>query len=317
MKPDLIAHAVNLLSKGEVVGIPTETVYGLAGDITQPEAIRQIFSLKNRPLNHPLIVHIGNKDDLNLYAKNIPQEVEKLIQHFWPGPLTFLLEKQTTISDLITGNQTSVAIRMPAHPITLAIIQQLGHPIAAPSANRFGHTSPTIAEHVTEEFDKKIYVVDGGRCSMGMESTIVDVRKKNQGQIVRQGLITASDLNEVLGKEWVITNAKNTSHTPGNLPNHYAPTKPLFLFQTQAELNEINQQYQNNVYLIYISDILEKNNVLTFKMPNEALAYAYQLYYQLRLADQTNAAVIALELPPTHTEKWQAIHDKLQRAKIN
>lgn len=312
-----LTKALHLLQSGNVVAIPTETVYGLAADITQPKAVEKIYSLKQRPLNHPLIVHIASIEDLSRYAQDIPDYVFTLAAALWPGPLTFVLPKTNLVDPMLTGGQDYVALRMPAHPITLQLIKMLGHPVAAPSANRFGKVSPTTPQHVYDEFGDAVpYILDGGRCEVGIESTIIDATHLHQSVILRQGILTASDLNKVLGRNLVqSTGEPTTLRVSGNLASHYSPSHPLFLGHNAEELREICQSYPNKVYVLSMQQYLDLPTPFQFVMPNDPLQYAYQLYFQLRIADQSNTEVIAVELPPD-TEAWQGIQDKLKRAAV-
>lgn len=313
--PTQIEQAVQLLQTGGVVAIPTETVYGLAACADQPDAIRKIFKAKNRPENHPLILHIANKKDLALYAKNIPSYVDALIQHFWPGPLTIILKKTDLVSPVLTGGNDTVGIRMPAHPIALEIIQRTG-PLVAPSANQFGKISPTTAEHVRQDLGDSVdLIIDGGRCIIGIESTIIDATNPDHAIIVRQGLLSASDFNEVLGSNLVNTTLDSSISAPGNLKSHYCPEKPLKLFSNQKELDLISEKYHHNCYVLPLS-LAVKNFQYTFQMPNDSADYAYQLYFQLRIADGSDVAMIAIE-PPPDTEIWGGVLERLKKASAN
>lgn len=297
-----VDRAVKILQSGGIVGIPTETVYGLAASLAHPEAICRIFQVKGRPTDHPLIVHIADKQDLNRLACPIPPYVMCLMEHFWPGPLTLLLKKTEMVSSIITGGQDTVAIRMPAHPLALEIIQRVG-PIVAPSANRFGKISPTTAEHVRQDLGDSVdFVVDGGRCSVGIESTILDATDPEYALIARAGILKASDFNTFLGYECVHSNQKSNMVAPGNLNSHYCPNKPLKLFSDLKMLEQLQKKYANSVHVLSFDN-----------MPHNPTDYAYQLYFQLRLADLSDAAIIAVELPSDLTG-WEAVLDRLKKA---
>lgn len=313
--------AADFLKNGHVVAIPTETVYGLAADIYSEPAISKIFTLKNRPHNHPLIVHIADISQLDELAINIPyNEVKALASAFWPGPLTILLKKNS-VPDNVTGGHSSVAIRMPAHPSTLKVIRLLNHPIAAPSANSFGKISPTTPEHVFQEFSGKLpFILDGGRCEIGIESTILDLRDPQNVTILRQGLLTESMINQSLNYPLVKDiNLKTSSSTPvsGNLNSHYAPNKPLFLFDTLEELFQLISKYKD-LGQPYILKYKSHQNLSNFEyqMPRDFKSYAYQLYFQLRLADHSLANWIAIEAVPNQ-EQWQGVTDRLSKASYN
>ncbi|MGL6041669.1 MAG: L-threonylcarbamoyladenylate synthase, partial [Deefgea sp.] len=197
--PDL-SHALALLRAGELVGIPTETVYGLAADASQPAAVAKIFAAKGRPNDHPVIVHIAGIEQLSDWAQNIPDSAYQLANAFWPGPLTLILERQDHVSDSVTGGQNTVGLRAPAHPITHELLTQFGGGLAAPSANQFGHVSPTTAEHVRHEFtcDQLELILDGGACHVGVESTIVSL-VGGVAKLLRPGGISRAAIEAVLG----------------------------------------------------------------------------------------------------------------------
>ena len=309
-----IDRAVELLRSGGVVAIPTETVYGLAASIECPEAIRKIFQIKGRPVNHPLIVHIADKKDIYRFATDIPSYVAPLIEHFWPGPLTLILKKTDLISPLLTGGHDTVGIRMPAHPIALEIIKRAG-PIAAPSANRFGKISPTTAAHVKHDLGSSVdFIVDGGRCNIGIESTIVDATHPSYALIARQGLLGASDFNEALGYLCVKSDIKTQLAVSGNLKSHYCPNKPLKLFSNKEDFQKIKKESKNDLYVYVLAfSFFERENLYCFQMPANPIDYAYQLYFQLRIADESNACTIAVELPP-ESQGWEAILERLYKA---
>lgn len=315
-----ISEAVEALQTGHVVAVPTETVYGLAASMESDLAIKQVFSLKNRPLNHPLIVHIAHPEQLDLLTQHRPEQLETLIQHFWPGPLTFVLPAKPHINPLITGGQTSVAVRMPAHPLMLNLIEKLGIPLVAPSANRFGRISPTTPMHVYDEFGAALPgIVDGGRCQIGVESTILDARNIKQAMILRAGMIGAEQMNEKLGWSWVQSPFHNPNQqdsnlrVSGHLDNHYAPSKTLILVDSQQQYDQLKQQNLGKIYLLSRT-FHDASNPFSFQMPADPSAYAYQLYFQLRIADTADVPLIVLERPPL-TVEWQAVNDRLEKAR--
>lgn len=304
--------ALALLRKANVVAVPTETVYGLAADITQASAIRKIYDLKNRPLDHPLIVHVANMAQLEQCVKEQPPYLSLLINAFWPGPLTFVLKKTDFVSDAITGQQNTVGIRMPAHPLTRQLIEELGHPIAAPSANKYESISPTQPAHVAAEFGNELAILDGGHCTVGIESTIIDATHDDYFSILRPGMISAEDLQRAVGDVAKCKVKAEINHrVSGNKKKHYSPKKRLLPFQDENELAYITTKYAHIAVLA-----LHHFNTptrLTFQLPTTPAAYAQVFYHHLRLADQSEADVIAIELPPK-TEGWQAIHDKINKA---
>jgi L-threonylcarbamoyladenylate synthase len=300
---DAVQKAIAVLKAGGVVGLPTETVYGLAADITQPAAIEKIYAIKGRPKNHPIIIHISDTDTLFELATHIPAYVMPLVHCFWPGPLTLLLKKAPGVNENITGGHDTVGVRFPAHPMAQAVICGLGHPVAAPSANRFGALSPTTAEHVVDALGDSVdFVLDGGRCPVGIESTIVDATHRDYCTVVRHGMILAEDIREVVDVP-VRDTAPESVAAPGNLKRHYCPKKPVTLI-SRGEACLARGSSMLDPYGIYW---------LSFDtMPHDPKAYAYQLYFQLRLADASEAQCIKIELPP-NTPEWRGILERLYK----
>ncbi|MDH5599641.1 MAG: L-threonylcarbamoyladenylate synthase, partial [Cyclobacteriaceae bacterium] len=222
-----IELAASLLQKGEVVAIPTETVYGLAANAFNSKAVAQIFEVKNRPAFDPLIVHIGDRSMLKKIVRKIPVRAEKLMDEFWPGPLTLVLEKDSSVPDIVTSGLPTVGVRMPAHSVSLSLLQSLDFPLAAPSANPFGFVSPTTPEHVSSQLGDKIpYILDGGDCSVGIESTIVGF-EGDDVIVYRLGGLSVEEIEAVTGKV-EIRISSSSPKAPGMLIKHYSPGKPLF-----------------------------------------------------------------------------------------
>jgi L-threonylcarbamoyladenylate synthase len=231
IKSDQIDEAVDLLRNGELVALPTETVYGLAADAKNEAAIQKIFDVKDRPRNHPLILHINSYEKLDYWAQNISIYVQKMVESFWPGPLTIVLNKNNNASDIITGGLDTVAIRVPKHPVILEVIEKLGNGIVAPSANAHQKTSPTKPIHVLKTLNGKIpAIIDGGMSSVGIESTIIDMTK-DVPTILRYGTITKEMIEKVLQLK-INCPIKHNAKISGNMKNHYQPEKPLFLLST-------------------------------------------------------------------------------------
>lgn len=298
------------LLAGEVVAIPTETVYGLAAVIDNPLAVHKIFELKNRPLNHPLIVHVANINKLLAYSENLPTYAVKLAERFWPGPLTLICQKSNLIKNYITGGQNTVGIRIPDHPVTLELLKQIDCGLAAPSANKFGKVSPTQAEHVINDLGTDVKVLDGGKCKIGLESTILDVTHEDFCVILRPGMIPLDELQATIPKVEIKSSFTPNLRVSGNLKYHYAPNKPSFLFQKQTELDHIFQMFNDSVYVLHINTLIKHKNAYYHQMPLNPLDYAKIVYEALRKADQTAFQVIAIEFPNDHIE-WQPIIDKL------
>ncbi|HAO99299.1 MAG TPA: threonylcarbamoyl-AMP synthase [Fibrobacteres bacterium] len=223
-----IHRAAEALRNGELVAMPTETVYGLAGDALNPKALAKIFEVKQRPFFDPLIVHIADRNDVEKLCREIPKEAHTLMDRFWPGPLTLVLPKQNTVPDLATSGLDTVAIRMPSHPVARELLKEAGIPLAAPSANPFGRLSPTRAEHVAADFDSGIAIIlDGGPCEVGVESTVVGW-EEGKLRILRAGGIAMEAIEEALRRP-VSVKTGTSILSPGNLPSHYAPRTPLVL----------------------------------------------------------------------------------------
>lgn len=307
--------AVLDLQEGKLVAIPTETVYGLAAMITKANALKEVFAMKNRPLNHPLIIHIAQDWDLNELVENIPEYAQQLIKKFWPGPLTLVLQaKKDQINPLITGGQSTVAIRCPSHPMAQRLLQRLDAPIVAPSANPFGKISPTTALHVKQAFsDQQLTILDGGRCSIGIESTIVDATNQNSYKILRHGLIDEKAIAAVISTDY--SNDESTIRVPGKLESHYQPQKNLYYFDQYETLSRFCQKREGDVYVIASKqpETVEANHFHPLAETPEQVAF--DLYFQLRKADFSNAICIAIQLPP-QTSEWQGIRERILKAGV-
>lgn len=315
IKAENLMTAVKALQSGEVVAIPTETVYGLAADITIEKAVQKIFSLKGRPENHPLIIHIDSIESLALYAIDIPDYAYTLAKAFWPGPLSLVLKKSSRVSDFVTGGQSTVAVRMPNHPLTLSLISQVGHPLAAPSANKFGKISPTQVTHVVAEFGEELAIVEGEACAVGIESTIVDATAPKACSILRPGSIALADIASVLGPAIpVYSKGLVDIRVSGNLKSHYAPTKPTYLFSNEAELATLTAQFPDTLYVLYFSE--NYRHQFGYGLSREPREYAKALYQALRLADNSDKKAIAIEMPQASPD-WAAICDRLGKCSAN
>lgn len=306
------AIAADLLRAGELVAVPTETVYGLAADASNPTAVAKIFVAKGRPSNHPLIVHIGDIAQLSHWARNIPPQALLLAKAFWPGPLTLLLQKADAVSPVVTGGKTSIGIRMPAHPVLLALLQQTGLAVAAPSANPYKKLSPTSALQVMAGLQGRIAaVLDGGDCSVGLESTIVDLTSDTP-QVLRAGPISAAELEVVLGVP-VSTPKSHNVAVPGNVKAHYQPGKPLKIFSS-VDLATALQQHADGVICLYQSAQFAALQLPhSRQLPQDKAGYARLLYRSLFEADALPGQQIYLEQPP-QTPEWDDVNDRLRRA---
>jgi L-threonylcarbamoyladenylate synthase len=319
-----IDAAAALLKKGGVVAFPTETVYGLGAEVSNPSAVVRIFEIKKRPLDHPLIVHFADASGLSHWAQEVPPQAWRLAERFWPGPLTLILPRSRHVPENVTGGQDTVGLRIPDHPVALALLKELGphRALAAPSANRFGHVSSTTAGHVREEFgDELDMILDGGPCQVGLESTIVGF----DGQtaiILRPGGIQLAALAEVLDGNVVLSQGvKPSVRVPGALPSHYAPATPLellpadHLWRHALELEAKGMRVALMGWQRYSPPRHRpKNESIVFSaMPGEPEEYARQLYATLRRFDRGHFDRLLVETPP-ETAAWVAIVDRLRRA---
>lgn len=300
-----LLDAVTILKNGGLVGLPTETVYGLAADARNQNALHNIFLAKGRPNHHPLIVHLAHLTPLAEWARDIPTYAFTLAKRFWPGPMTLILPKQAWVLDSITGGQSTVGLRVPQHPIAQAVLAAFGSGLAAPSANLFGHISPTSAEHVKQSLGNRVdMILDGGPCKIGIESTIIDCTQAHP-RILRPGMITANMIEETTGLTLEAAN-KNIPRVSGALISHYAPHTPTRLLTEQTLA-----QAQNTVVL---SRHKPANNTIHWiRMPENATAYAHSLYQKLHEADELRCEQILIEAVPNGPE-WQGIQDRLTKA---
>ncbi len=305
--------AVRCLASNEIVAIPTETVYGLAGNAENETAIYKIYTLKNRPLTHPLIMHIGENWDLTRWVTSIPNCAKLLIRHFWPGPLTLVLPCNSHVNPLITAGQNTIALRCPKHPVIQAVLQQLGVPLVAPSANPFGKISPTTAEHVLQSFSKdELLILDGGRCQIGIESTIVAIFNDNNYQILRHGIITEQEIQSLLEIQ-PSPHTNSSLRVPGKLAHHYQPNKPLFYFSDPETLKSFYESFDKPIYLLSFANFPELANELCYQLKKNPQQTAFELYYQLRRADLSPASCIIMELPPKEVA-WEGIRERIIKA---
>ncbi len=317
MTPD-ITKAADLLRAGGLVAFPTETVYGLGADASHEAAVRKIFRAKERPFNHPLIVHIASLSQLGDWACDISPLAMRLARACWPGPLTLILKKQAHVLDIVTGGQESIGLRMPKHPMAQALLRSFGGGVAAPSANKFTHISPTTASAVQEELGNSVdLILDGGDCAVGLESTIIDMRT-DEPVILRPGMITTEKLSTVLGKQIVFTRQDRPApRTPGMHHLHYAPTTITRLIATQdipAFLQTLKKEDLPIALLTHSKgDLPLTAQTHRVVMPNEAALYAHDLYHTLRTLDHQQFNCIVIEAVP-NTAEWEAIRDRVTKA---
>lgn len=315
--------AAAALQRGELLGLPTETVYGLAADSDNDAAVAKIFTAKGRPANHPLIVHVASADAITRYAKEVPLFAQQLMDAFWPGPLTLILPRLPHAAQASTGGQDSVGLRCPSHPVALAVLQacqQLNPPVwgvSAPSANKFGRVSPTTAQHVAAEFGDDLLVLDGGACEVGIESTIIDCTR-GVPVLLRPGAITRDDIERACGQR-PLSKEELTAHTPrasGTLLAHYAPNAKVRLMaapQLQSALDLLGTD-GNNIAVYHRSALKTASQGVHLRaMPPQALDTARELFGTLRDFDALGAQLIWIETPPD-TADWEGVRDRLQRA---
>jgi len=324
---DAVREACALLRAGEIVALPTETVYGLAADAFNPAAVAKVFAAKERPSFDPLIVHIASRGDLKnvaLVPEDVAETVGKLTAAFWPGPLTLILPKHADVPDLVTSGLPTVAVRQSAHPVFRAINKELGRPIAAPSANRFGRISPTSASAVEKELGGRIpLVIDAGACAEGVESTIISIEprdgKKPIFRLHRAGPVTKEQLQEFGKVEKVKERAGDLPHAPGQLPSHYAPLTPLTLLASPEDFEpEPGKKYgllsyrgkDDSPYVtLHDWDVVEALSPGSGKLAEAAI----RLFFVMRLLDEAGLDEIIAE-PVSETGLGVAIMDRLRRA---
>ena len=333
---EAIDAAANALQRGDLLGLPTETVYGLAADAGNDAAVAKIFAAKGRPVDHPLIVHVASAQGVARFASQVPVFAQKLIDAFWPGPLTLILPRRPEVAAVAAGGQDSVGLRCPSHPIARAVLlraEALGvYGVAAPSANVFGRVSPTTAAHVADEFGGDLLILDGGACAVGIESTIVDCTRAAP-VLLRPGVLTPQQLSEACGVA-VITPVAPDADAPrasGTLASHYAPTAQVRLMST-ADLQKALDTYGNTSHgpnapghaagagrvAVWSRSTMHVPHPYAAQiqwqpMPQTAADCAHQLFAQLRDFDTAGVTQIWVEIPPL-SPAWDGVRDRLTRA---
>ena len=292
--------AIRYLNDDLLIGLPTETVYGLAALASRPKAIAKIFQVKARPTNHPLILHLANYRQLEKWAQDVPSYVQVLCEKFWPGPLTVILQRTTKVCDEITGARETVAIRIPNNQVALTLLKKLDDGLVAPSANRFGKVSPTSAKHVVDDLgDDVSLVLDGGDCEIGVESTILDCTR-SMPQILRSGAITKDVLESVAKISIALSDGE--SRASGMLEKHYAPNCRVELVETTADAERLSSELVSENQKVQILDFF-----------GDVVSYANQLYARLRQADQSGTDVV-IAVMPINAGLGEAIRDRLTKA---
>ncbi|MCX7255948.1 MAG: L-threonylcarbamoyladenylate synthase [Polaromonas sp.] len=318
--PQAILAAAARIQAGELVGFPTETVYGLGADASSDAAVAGIFSAKGRPSDHPLIVHLADAAQVSDYASSVPPFAARLMAAFWPGPLTVILPRRDGVAAAAAGGQNSIGLRCPDHPVALAFLKACATGVAGPSANRFGRVSPTTAAHVAQEFGDDLMVLDGGPCEVGIESSIVDCTR-SRPVLLRPGVLTRAELEAacgepVLAKDELLQEAGGAPRASGTLEAHYAPNAKVRLMDAGAIQTALDLLGADAAHIaVYARDVLriKSEKVLFRRMPGDALATAQQLFAVLRSFDDQGARLIWIENPPASPE-WDGVRDRLGRA---
>jgi len=297
---EALDEAVRVLRRGGLVAFPTETVYGLGADASQPDAVRRVFTVKGRPLGHPVIVHLASAGDLDRWARHVPAGARVLADACWPGPLTLVLPRRAEVPDVVTGGRDSVGLRVPAQPLALELLRRFGGGLAAPSANRFGRVSPTTAEHVRRDLGDDIdLVLDGGPCTVGVESTIVELTG-DEPVLLRPGGVPAERLDELLGRP-VRRTPQGPARAPGMLPAHYAPRARVVLADAAHAEDELARAEAGG------------RRARLLHPGVDAAAWARSLYAWLREADADGIEVLVV-VPPPEEGLGVAVVDRLRRA---
>jgi L-threonylcarbamoyladenylate synthase len=307
-----IEHAARILAAGDLVAFATETVYGLGADATNPAALAKIFALKGRPADHPLIVHVADASGLDRFAREVPAAARDLARAFWPGPLTMIVPRSREVPPEATGGQDSVGLRCPSHPLAQALLREFARvgsgAIAAPSANKFGHVSPTTAQHVRDEFGPGLMILDGGACEVGLESTIVDL-SRGTPVLLRPGAIGRADIERVLGEK----PGDRDAHSPrasGTLASHYAPRTPLVMMEARRFADELRV---GDAVLAFRDPPAHRAAAAWIVAPRDPARDGHDLYRNLRELDRHAATRILVEAPPRDAQ-WEAVNDRLGRA---
>jgi L-threonylcarbamoyladenylate synthase len=351
--PDAIAACARSISAGELIAFPTETVYGLGADAGSDSAVAKIFAAKGRPADHPLIVHVHSAQQVSHFASAVPAFAQTLIDAFWPGPLTVILPRRDGVAAASAGGQASIGLRCPSHPLALQLLQAcaaLGvQGVAAPSANKFGKVSPTTAQHVGDEFGDSVTVLDGGACSVGIESTIIDC-SRGAPVLLRPGVLGVAQINAALSpiagcklllneelftlypkgleadilrkaafetqREGLPPETPAAPKASGTLESHYAPNARVRLMEAKALQTALDLLGEDAAHLAVYSRVIvvsKSERILRRRMPDDALATAQQLFAVLRLFDAQGVKLIWVETPPPQAD-WDGVRDRLQRA---
>ncbi len=306
--------AATLLKKGEAVAIPTETVYGLAANALNTSAVAKIFQIKQRPTFDPLIIHLSSFEKVYNYVLEVPEIFEELAKKFMPGPLTLLLRKKDIIPDLVTAGSPYVAVRIPSHNVTKSLLDMVDFPLAAPSANPFGYISPTTAQHVADQLGNKVYyILDGGPCDVGLESTIIGMNEKGDIEVLRKGGLSIESIQEVVGNIIIRDISSSNPEAPGMLTSHYSPKVPLILTDL-GQLNKVSDINRTGIisFRNFLPTIPTKHQIVLSPSGNFMDA-ARNLFKGMRYLDGCDLDIIYAELAPEE-DLGIAINDRLRRA---
>ena len=312
-----VEQAATRIRAGELVAFPTETVYGLGADASNDAAVAKIFAAKGRPSDHPLIVHLASSTQVSDYVSSVPPFAQALIKAFWPGPLTVILPRKPGVATAAAGGQNSIGLRCPAHPLALEFLAACNTGVAGPSANKFGRVSPTNAQHVAHEFGDTLMVLDGGPCTVGIESSIVDCTR-NFPVLLRPGVLTREQLSVACGQAVLSADdtPDNAPRAPGTLESHYAPHAKVRLMSASAIQTALDLLGAEAAHIaVYARSIvrIKSSQVLYRRMPDDALATAEQLFAVLRDFDAQGMKLIWIE-PVPETAEWDGVRDRLARA---
>jgi L-threonylcarbamoyladenylate synthase len=319
--PAAIERAAAILRAGGLVAFPTETVYGLGAHALDAAAVARIFSAKGRPAANPLIVHVPNMEAARSLVAEWPAQAQQLTDRFWPGPLTLVLPRRPIVPDIVTAGGPTVAVRVPAHPVALALLRAAGLPLAAPSANRSTQLSPTRADHVLRSLSDRIdLLLDAGPTAGGLESTVLDLTHRLP-HLLRPGLVTLRDLESGIGPVVVPTGSAeaDAARSPGQMPRHYAPRTPLDLaadIDSERIRTLLSQKQRVGLVTLDNPRYASPEGAVIVRMSDDPAAYAARLYAVLHELDALGLDRIVVELPPA-TDEWRAIHDRLRRAATN
>ncbi len=312
-----VEQAAAHIRAGELVAFPTETVYGLGADASNDAAVAKIFAAKGRPSDHPLIVHIASQAQVLDYASSLPPFADRLIKAFWPGPLTVILPRKPGVATAAAGGQNSIGLRCPAHPLALEFLRACNTGVAGPSANKFGRVSPTTAQHVAQEFGDALMVLDGGPCTVGIESSIVDCTR-SVPVLLRPGVLTREQLSAACGEAVLSADelADQAPRASGTLESHYAPNAKVRLMDAKAIQTALDVLGADAAHIaVYARAIvrIKSSQVLYRRMPDDALATANQVFAVLRDFDAQGVKLIWIEPVPDALE-WDGVRDRLLRA---